>query len=150
MRSGYLARDVSPGSGKASVDSANLFPFGSAVLQLSLRYHHSHDGINSLEISVKNRDTGLERQTTTNEDGTFVVQLLPPGLYHVEASAQGFTVAVVEEVRVQITQMATVNISLAVSGSASNVTVTADTPTLKLKRAVVIEHYQETLQALYT
>ncbi|MDT5063155.1 MAG: hypothetical protein QOH63_3614 [Acidobacteriota bacterium] len=49
MRSGYLARDVSPGSGKASVDSANLFPFGSMVLQLSLRYHHSHDGINSLE-----------------------------------------------------------------------------------------------------
>jgi hypothetical protein len=88
-------------------------------------------------VSVRNRDTGLERQTTTSEDGTFVVQLLPPGLYRVEASAQGFTVAVVEEVRVQITQTATVNISLAVSGSASTVTVTADPPTVQLESSQV-------------
>jgi hypothetical protein len=88
-------------------------------------------------VTVRNRETGLERQVTTNEDGTFAVQLLPPGLYRVEASAPGFTVGSVEEVRVQITQTATVNISLAVSGSASNVTVTADPPTVQLESSQV-------------
>src|ERR1044071_3399515 len=71
-------------------------------------------------VTVRNRDTGLERQATTNDDGTFSVQLLPPGLYRVTASGSGFSEAVVEEVRVQITETATVNISLAVAGGSSS------------------------------
>jgi hypothetical protein len=88
-------------------------------------------------VTVRNRDTGLERQVTTGDDGTFSVQLLPPGLYRVEASGQGFSTAVVEEVRVQITETSTVNISLAVAGSASSVTVTADPPTVQLESSQV-------------
>ena len=88
-------------------------------------------------VIVRNRDTGLERQVTTGDDGTFSVQLLPPGLYRVEASGQGFSAAVIEEVRVQITETSTVNIALAVAGSASTVTVTADPPTVQLESSQV-------------
>ena len=88
-------------------------------------------------VTARNRDTGLERQVTTGEDGAFSIQLLPPGLYRVEAMGQGFSAAVVEEVRVQITQTATLNISLAVAGSASSVTVTADPPTVQLESSQV-------------
>ena len=88
-------------------------------------------------VTVRNRDTGLERQATTNDDGTFSVQLLPPGLYRVTASGSGFSEAVVEEVRVQITETATVNISLAVAGGSSIVTVTADPPTVQLESSQV-------------
>lgn len=88
-------------------------------------------------VSIRNRDTGVERQVTTTEDGTFSIQLLPPGLYRVEATGQGFSAAVVEEVRVQITETATINISLAVAGSASTVTVTADPPTVQLESSQV-------------
>lgn len=93
--------------------------------------------VRGASVTVRNRDTGLERQATTGDDGAFAVQLLPPGLYRVEVSGQGFSSAVVEEVRVQITQTATVNISLAVAGSASTVTVTADPPTVQLESSQV-------------
>jgi hypothetical protein len=88
-------------------------------------------------VNVRNRDTGLERQATTNDDGAFSVQLLPPGLYRVSVSAMGFGEAAVEEVRVQITETATVNISLAVAGGSSTVTVTADPPTVQLESSQV-------------
>jgi hypothetical protein len=88
-------------------------------------------------VTVRNRDTGLERQATTGEDGTFAIQLLPPGAYRVGVSATGFSEATVEDVRVQITQTATVNISLAVSGGAATVTVTADPPTVQLESSQV-------------
>lgn len=88
-------------------------------------------------VTVRNRDTGLERQATTDDDGAFSVQLLPPGLYRVTVSGQGFSESVVEEVRVQITETSTVNISLAIAGSASTVTVTADPPTVQLESSQV-------------
>jgi hypothetical protein len=88
-------------------------------------------------VTVRNRDTGLERQATTNDDGTFSLQLLPPGLYRVAVSGQGFSEAVVEEVRVQITETSTVNLTLAIAGSASTVTVTADPPTVQLESSQV-------------
>jgi hypothetical protein len=88
-------------------------------------------------VTARNRDTGLERQVTTGEDGAFSIQLLPPGLYRVEATGQGFSAAVVEEVRVSITQTATLNISLTVAGNASTVTVTADPPTVQLESSQV-------------
>ncbi|HKQ53600.1 MAG TPA: carboxypeptidase-like regulatory domain-containing protein, partial [Pyrinomonadaceae bacterium] len=89
--------------------------------------------VQNAAVLVRNRDTGLERQATTGEDGSFAVQLLPPGLYRVEVNGQGFTAAVVEEVRVQITETATVQIALAVSVGNTTVTVTADPPTVQLE-----------------
>jgi hypothetical protein len=88
-------------------------------------------------VTVRNRDTGLERQVTTDENGVYSVQLLPPGIYRVEATGQGFSSVVVEEARVQITQTATVNVALSIAGSASTVTVTADPPTVQLESSQV-------------
>lgn len=93
--------------------------------------------VNGATVTVRNRDTGLERSVMTNGDGNFAVQLLPPGLYHVEVAAQGFTTATVEDVRVQITETAIINISLAVAGTASNVIVTAEPPTVQLETSHV-------------
>ncbi|HWT02745.1 MAG TPA: TonB-dependent receptor [Pyrinomonadaceae bacterium] len=93
--------------------------------------------VQSAAVTVRNRDTGLERQATTGDDGAFAVQLLPPGLYRVEASAQGFAGAVVEEVRVQITETATVQMVLSVAGGTSTVTVTAEPTTVQLETSQV-------------
>ena len=63
-------------------------------------------------VTVTNRDTALERQVTTDENGNFAVQLLPPGKYRAQVSAQGFNSVTVEEVDVNVTQTATVEIKL--------------------------------------
>lgn len=42
------------------------------------------------EVKVANDSTGESRQTTTNEDGTYSVSLLPPGYYQVVIAARSF------------------------------------------------------------
>ena len=93
--------------------------------------------VQNATVTVRNIDTALERQATTGDDGAFSVQLLPPGSYRVEISAQGFATTVVENVRVQITETATVNVTLGVAGGSSTVTVTADPPTTQLESSQV-------------
>jgi hypothetical protein len=93
--------------------------------------------VQNATVLVRNVDTALERQATTGDDGAFAVQLLPPGSYRVEITAQGFATTVVENVRVQITETATVSVTLGIAGGASTVTVTADPPTTQLESSQV-------------
>src|SRR5260370_34691940 len=41
-------------------------------------------------VSLRSRDTGLQRSTSTNSFGEFNISALPPGRYEVAASAPGF------------------------------------------------------------
>jgi outer membrane receptor protein involved in Fe transport len=80
-------------------------------------------------VTVTNRDTALERRVVTDEDGNFAVQLLPPGKYKAEVAAQGFKTVVVEEINVNVTQTATVDIRLEAGDvAAGTVNVTAEQP----------------------
>src|SRR5262245_4443412 len=53
-------------------------------------------------LEVTNRATGLVRRSTSSRDGVFVVPLLPPGVYDVRATLQGFSTVVHEEVQVNV------------------------------------------------
>src|SRR6266436_7758006 len=46
--------------------------------------------IPGVNITIKNADTGIQRETTTKDDGSFNVSLLPPGKYIVRARRDGF------------------------------------------------------------
>ena len=41
------------------------------------------------KVSAKNIDTGLQRETTTGDDGTYVLAELPAGEYTLTATAAG-------------------------------------------------------------
>lgn len=87
--------------------------------------------IQGASISVTSLETNLSRQTTTNEDGIFALQLLPAGRYRIETTANGFQKVTVE-VTVSITQTTALEISMKVAGSMdSNVIITADSPVLQ-------------------
>ena len=43
-----------------------------------------------VRVTVVNLETGLQRSRTCDENGTFVVSLLPPGRYQVTAEHDGF------------------------------------------------------------
>src|SRR5436309_2442357 len=53
-------------------------------------------------ITVSNPATGLKSVATTNQDGYYQAPLLPPGLYKIEAVAQGFKTAVRDKVEVRV------------------------------------------------
>jgi len=75
-------------------------------------------------ITATNLDTALARQTTTDENGEFAFTLLPPGRYKIEVTAQGFKKVLVESVKVNVTQTATLDLKLEPSLQGETVTVT--------------------------
>src|SRR5436190_8530188 len=41
-------------------------------------------------VTVVNEDTGLKRETKTNQAGIFTIPLLQPGIYRIGVQAEGF------------------------------------------------------------
>lgn len=75
-------------------------------------------------VTVTNTATGEVRTAETQADGGYLVPLLPPGNYTIEVSAdEKFERAVRADVRVTVTETATVPIQLALKGVAETVQV---------------------------
>lgn len=81
-------------------------------------------------VKATNLGTNLTRESTTNSAGVYSIQLLPPGRYSVEVTAQGFANYRAEAV-VNITQTTVVDASIGVSGQ--DVVVDVETPLLQIE-----------------
>ncbi|MEZ5367448.1 MAG: carboxypeptidase-like regulatory domain-containing protein, partial [Bryobacterales bacterium] len=46
------------------------------------------------QVSASNLETGAERTVETNEQGLYTIPLLPPGLYQVAVTKEGFRSAI--------------------------------------------------------
>jgi outer membrane receptor protein involved in Fe transport len=77
-------------------------------------------------VTVTSLANAQQRQATTGSEGDFAVPLLAPGRYKVEVAAKGFKRVVVEELEVNVTQTATLNLKLEPSIQEETVTVTAE------------------------
>ena len=75
-----------------------------------------------VKVVVTNEQTGLTRETTTNDDGDYVVPLLPVGSYVVTAEQAGFKLAVRSDVRLNVDQVQRIDLQL----DAGNVTETVE------------------------
>ena len=53
-------------------------------------------------VEIRNTDTNLVRELTTDRDGRFVALQLPPGRYTVTLKLQGFATLVMEDVRATV------------------------------------------------
>ncbi|HVG28947.1 MAG TPA: TonB-dependent receptor [Pyrinomonadaceae bacterium] len=75
-------------------------------------------------VKVTNADTGISRDTTTNEEGFYrVTNLTPGGNYTVEVTAVGFAAQRAEHVAVRLATENSADVQLAVSGSNVSVDV---------------------------
>jgi len=79
-----------------------------------------------VQIKVTSETTGETRTVTSRADGSYVVPLLPPGSYRIEAEAKGFKRGTLSGVRVEVTETATLDVRLEVGAANETVTVTAD------------------------
>lgn len=64
------------------------------------------------QVTVLNPETGFTRSVITNDDGVFVIRLLPSGTYRVTARRLGSTPETRENVRVTVGSTAMVNFTL--------------------------------------
>ena len=100
-------------------------------------------------VTARNSATGLERTAITADNGIFVLRLLPPGSYNVQAEALGYATRTFENVQVSIGSSAQVNFELSqqaveieelvVSGEAAPIDVTDASVT----QLVTVEQIEE-------
>ena len=74
-------------------------------------------------VTVTNTATGLQRQATTSNEGTFTIPLLPPAAYTVLVERQGFATAKLNDVVLNVNANVTLNIQLNVGQVGETVTV---------------------------
>jgi hypothetical protein len=86
-------------------------------------------------ISVINEENGSEYQTLTTATGNYTLPSLPAGVYDLSVQSAGFKKLTQRGIRVEVAQVARIDISLQVGANNETVTVTADAALLKTESA---------------
>ena len=77
-------------------------------------------------VTVTDLATRLERRVTTNDNGQFVVPLLPPATYNVSIERQGFATVEVSDVTLNTNDRRSLNVELKVGTVGETVNVTGE------------------------
>ncbi|HEX8144860.1 MAG TPA: carboxypeptidase-like regulatory domain-containing protein [Pyrinomonadaceae bacterium] len=89
------------------------------------------------KVTVINNATGVTRDATSSEDGTYTVPNLEPGNYRVTVDAQGFQSVVVESVQLETNARQPVDVKFGtVAGGSATVTVEAEAPVVESETSV--------------
>ena len=99
-------------------------------------------------ITATNAGTSATFQTTTDETGAYALRTLPVGIYDLSAEVSGFKKYQTKGIRLQVNEVARVDINLAVGTAAETVTVSSqavavDTTTATLKAVVDQKRIEE-------
>ena len=86
-------------------------------------------------VTATNLNTGQSRTATTDADGSYKFNLLPPADYKVTFSAKGFQTAEVPSVAVHVTETAVLNQKLEIGSQTISVTVESTAETIQTQNA---------------
>ncbi|HSJ08587.1 MAG TPA: TonB-dependent receptor [Longimicrobiales bacterium] len=92
-------------------------------------------------VVVRNTQTGLERTSTTNASGAYVLHLLPPGTYTVRVQMLGFANSETPNVNVTIGQVTTINVEMRVQAvQLGAIEVTSTRPPVNVASGAVVQN----------
>jgi len=77
-------------------------------------------------VTATSQQTGLERVTTSNSEGNYRIESVPPGVYDISTASTGFETAIQKNLVVPGTAIITANIVLKVGKTSEIVEVSAD------------------------
>jgi Carboxypeptidase regulatory-like domain/TonB-dependent Receptor Plug Domain len=86
-------------------------------------------------VTLLNTETGVEAKRTSAPDGTYEFVTVRPGVYVVTGEKAGLSVALVENVRVQVGGRMRVDLTMSVGALTERVQVTATAPLLETDRS---------------
>jgi hypothetical protein len=90
------------------------------------------------KITIRNKDTGIERDTVTLGSGNYVITELQPGRYSMTVERAGFKRSEQQNILLVIGQRATINASLQLGSSSEQVMVTAsDVPVIQTEESSI-------------
>ncbi len=105
--------------------------FGQVTAQITGSIHDSSGAVvPAAKITVRNEQTGITSEARSNQSGSYLVPLLPPGTYKVTVEASGFKITERPGVQLTVAESAQLDLSLEVGGSSQSVTVTDTAPLL--------------------
>jgi hypothetical protein len=88
-------------------------------------------------VTINNPATGLSRTVKTDDQGSYQFLEVPPSTYIMTVTAAGFATTKRENVVLQVSSPATVNMSLQVQGSSVIVDVTGEAPVVNTQDATL-------------
>ena len=83
------------------------------------------------KVTAVNTATNFERSTTTNNNGNYIIQLLPPGDYILNVEGSGFRKASQRGITLQVNQQAQIDVALQVGQVSETIEVTAAAPLIQ-------------------
>lgn len=86
----------------------------------------SQAGVPNVTVRVTKIDTGVSRETKTNANGFYTVTALDPGVYNVQAQADGFRTVNRKDIVLQTADKLNLNISLEVGQMTQEITVVGE------------------------
>src|SRR5947199_8784275 len=104
--------------------------------------------IPSVNITVFNLSTALQRHAATDDRGSYVTPLLPPGRYNVTAQRSGFTPVEIRNVVLNTGDLLSLRIKLKVGEIGASVTIIEDPASVQQSAAngtVIDRHFVENL-----
>ena len=88
----------------------------------------SSAAVPNAHILIHSNSTGVERTATSDVAGSYLVPGLPPDVYRIEISAQGFQKVVVKDLRLNVATTVTENVQLKLGAVTQEVDVTGGIP----------------------
>jgi outer membrane receptor protein involved in Fe transport len=88
-------------------------------------------GIPGATVQVTSAEMGIDRTTTSESDGVYTVAALPPGIYAVKASHDGFQTQVFKDIDVEVNRILNYDITLSVGTATQTVEVNSAAPLLE-------------------
>jgi hypothetical protein len=92
--------------------------------------------IPSVQITLLNLSTALQRHGTTDDTGSYILPMLPPGRYNVTAQRDGFTVVEIRNVALNTGDQLALKIKLKVGEVGGTVTIIDDASSVQQSAAI--------------
>ena len=102
--------------------------------------------VSGATVMLKSNATGATRTATSNANGAYRFSLLPPGMYTVSATAQGFSKAE-STTSVAVGQATIADVKLAVGSSSQTVEVTSAAPLVQADNADLSTNFNQNMIA---
>jgi|HubBroStandDraft_1064217.scaffolds.fasta_scaffold03761_5 hypothetical protein len=83
----------------------------------------SGDFIVNAEVEIANDFTGVVYSAATNNEGMYIVPILPPGHYHVQVSKPGFKTIIKADVVLNVQSALALNFTLPVGATSESITI---------------------------
>lgn len=88
-------------------------------------------------VTLQNRDTGVSRESATNDSGVYAFVSVPPGDYILRVTKTGFTTATLDELHLVVDQASTRDFTLKLGSTQERVTVEAAAVALETGNATL-------------